>query len=83
MVAGAHLIVVVLATVVTVTLLFGYLVSGLPYTARVVADALPEDVVATFGEGSLEILDKLWLEPSALSTKEQDRINLKYLERTL
>lgn len=74
----SHLIVVVLATVVTVTLLFGYLVSGLPYTARLVADALPEDVIATFGEGSLEIMDKLWLKPSTLSTEEQDRINLLF-----
>ena len=70
----SHLLVVILASVITVTLIFGYLVSGLPYTARVVAEALPEDVVATFGAGTLEIMDRLWLEPSELSLEEQDRI---------
>jgi Zn-dependent protease with chaperone function len=70
----SHLLVVVFASVITCTLLFGYLVSGLPYTARVVAEALPEDLVATFGAGTLEIMDEFWLEPSELSLEEQDRI---------
>lgn len=65
---------VVFSIILTVVLVGGYLASGLPYTARLVADNLPDSVSQSFGTGSLEVFDKLWTEPSELSNSKQEEL---------
>jgi len=65
---------VVFSVILTVVLVSGYLASGLPYTARVVADSLPDSVLQSLGAGSLEVFDKLWTDPSKLSHSDKDAL---------
>jgi Zn-dependent protease with chaperone function len=65
---------VVFSVILTVVLVSGYLASGLPYTARVVADSLPDSVLQSLGAGSLEVFDKLWVDPSKLRRSDKDAL---------
>ena len=67
----SHMGMVIFSVVLTVALVGGYLASGLPYTARLVADNLPDSVVESFGAGSVELFDRIWTEPSELTEDEQ------------
>ena len=70
----SHMGMVIFSIVLTVAVIGGYLVSGLPYTARIVADNLPESVLESFGTGSLDLFDRVWTEPSELSLVEKEAV---------
>ncbi len=48
---------------------------GVPWAAKKVAFAIPEDIAYRMGEGSLETLDKILFEPSQLPTPKQKELH--------
>ena len=66
------------AVILVVALTFGFFKWGLPYMAKRIALALPvssHEVVAT---GSLQILDRVLLTPTALSPQRQEAIRQRF-----
>ena len=54
------------ATIFTVVFIFLFVWKGIPAIAEVIAYQMPDEIVALSGEGSLDILDRVWLDPSEL-----------------
>ena len=50
------------------------LVYGIPFAAKRIAYAVPQPVQNSMSEGTLELLDSLYLSPSELSREEQARV---------
>ena len=73
----SHLGLVAVATIFTIVFIALFVWKGVPNISQAIAMQLPEEIVAQAGEGSLEVLDKFWLEPSKLS--EQKKIDLNGL----
>ena len=61
---------VVVAAILTLLIVWASLTRGIPYLAREVAFQLPQSVQESVGAGSLDILDRLVFEPSALNTEK-------------
>ena len=65
---------VAVAALVTVLFAAGFLVWGLPWLSKQAAFALPQEVSASLGEGTLEFLDEHLLSASELSVERQDEL---------
>ena len=61
-------------TVITVLLVWGFVSYGIPPLAKVVAHQLPDDFLDSTSEFSLEVLDRLVLEPSELTEDRKNEI---------
>lgn len=70
----SHLGLILTAIVVTLAVAFVTFVYGIPWTAGVVARSLPASVSVQMGESTLASLDRLWLEPTALSDVRQQQL---------
>ncbi|MFE8070904.1 M48 family metallopeptidase [Marinobacteraceae bacterium S3BR75-40.1] len=75
---------IAIAAAITIAIGAWVFVYGIPWTARLIADALPESAHHYVGKQSLEVLDEHWLEPSALPLARRDQLRARfreYLER--
>jgi Zn-dependent protease with chaperone function len=61
-------------TVITVLLVWGFVSYGMPALAKVVAHQLPDDFLDNASEFTLEVLDRLVLEPSELTKERKNEI---------
>jgi len=64
---------VLVSTLVTVALVWSFVIYGIPASAKYVADRLPKFATQQFGS-SLNLLDRSMFEPSQLSAKRQQQI---------
>lgn len=70
----SHLGLILVAAIVTVAAVTLSFTHGIPWTARVVAQAVPESVAVQLGESALDTLDRFVLSPSELSENERQRL---------
>lgn len=70
----SHLGLILVAIVVTIATTGFAFVYGVPWTAKVVAHALPNSIAAQLGESTLTSLDATWLEPSTLEPEHQQQL---------
>lgn len=70
----SHLGLILVAIVVTIATTGFAFVYGVPWTAKVVAHALPNSIAAQLGETTLTSLDSTWLEPSTLEPERQQQL---------
>ncbi|MDQ7049075.1 MAG: M48 family metallopeptidase [Enterobacterales bacterium] len=64
---------VLVSTLVTITLIWSFVVYGIPASAKYVAHRLPQFTTERFGS-SLDLLDRTMFDPSELSQQRQDEI---------
>ncbi|HEB91886.1 MAG TPA: M48 family metallopeptidase [Gammaproteobacteria bacterium] len=62
------------SVVLTALLVWWFVVQGVPALARMAAFSLPDTVLQKLGREAHALLDEQWLQPSALSTQEQQRV---------
>lgn len=70
----SHLGMILFATVVTVGFVVWLVVIAVPGGARQLAMSLPEETVAGMGENSLDLLDRVYFDPSELDAPRQDEL---------
>lgn len=70
----SNLRLILLSVVLLVGLLLGGVFWGVPWTAKVIAHALPVKVEAYLGRETLAVLDRLWLEPSTLDPAREQAL---------
>lgn len=70
---------VVFTLLVTVACVFGFVRYGLPWGAHQLALVMPESVVSSIGEGTLDILDAAMFDASALDEKTQEEWRARLL----
>lgn len=69
------ILVAILVTVATIGFTFFY---GVPWASQAIANALPDSVIEHVGDSTLETLDDLWFEPSALSQERQQALQAHF-----
>ena len=70
----SHLGLIGVATVFTLAAVFWFVVYAVPAGAKVVAMALPDQLLEQAGDHSIGLLDRIYLDPSELSAVEQARV---------
>ncbi|MGI9283377.1 MAG: M48 family metallopeptidase [Endozoicomonas sp.] len=69
----------VLASALVMVGFVGFLLKVVvPYSAEKVAMSLPESVAMSVGQGTLQVLDQVFLEPSKLEQKTQERLTVAF-----
>ena len=69
---------VLTAAVIVVAFTWFMIVLGLPALASKVAYSLPSSVDETLGQGSMELLDKIYMDPTELSDEVQTRLQIEF-----
>ncbi len=70
----SHLPVVLVFTLFTVFFVWGFVKFGLPASADLIADMLPDETSQYIGSGTLELLDESLFEPSELPVARQQQL---------
>lgn len=73
-----HLGLILAAVVITIATTGAAFIWGVPWTARAVANALPDSVAEQVGESTLSTLDNTWLEPSSLPERRQQALQAHF-----
>ena len=66
---------IILSILVTIMAVLSFLMIGLPYASKIVANGLPSDLLDQASQSTLYTLDKFALGPSNLSQQRRDEIN--------
>lgn len=69
---------VLTAAVIVIAFIWFMIVLGLPALASKVAYSLPTSIDETLGQGSMELLDKIYMDPTELSDEVQTRLQIKF-----
>jgi Zn-dependent protease with chaperone function len=70
----------VLAVILGAACLYGAVVYGIPLSAKVLAESTPRSINVRLAQGTLQILDRQFLQPTTLSSEEQRQARALFAE---
>lgn len=69
-----HLGLILVASVMTIAVIYGSFVYGVPWASQAIANALPSSVAEEVGNSTMRSMDEIWFSPTTLTEERQQAL---------